>query len=81
MIVASVQLWYFAGSSDKVYKAVVTNNNGHFTLTAYWGRRGRTMQFQVKAANTSQWIVMREFHALVASKTRKGYREMNNIPA
>lgn len=82
MIVARSLLWFCHGSSDKVYRAEVTQNpNGSYTLTAFWGRRGKSMQSQIKGVYGSHWMVMQAFHGLVASKTVKGYRQVESVPA
>lgn len=81
-IVARSLLWFCYGSSDKVYRAEVRDNgNGTFTLTAHWGRRGKSMQSQEKGVYGSHWQAMQAFHGLVASKTMKGYREVESVPA
>lgn len=82
MIVARQLLWYHFGTSDKVYKAEVRDNgNGTFTLAAHWGRRGKSMQSQEKGIFSSHWQAMTAFHSLVGSKTSKGYREVDSVPA
>lgn len=73
MTVASVSLHYQYGTSDKVYKCVVTMDNGTYTLTAFWGRRGKTMQSQVKGNYPFHWIAVREMHNLAGTKQAKGY--------
>lgn len=79
MTVASVHLWFIGGTSDKVYKAEVTMQDGTYTLTAHWGRRGKTMQSQVKGNYPFQWIAIREMHNLVGTKTSKGYRVTERV--
>jgi predicted DNA-binding WGR domain protein len=74
MTVASISLHYQYGTSDKVYKAVVTMQDGTYTLTGHWGRRGKTMQKQVKGTFSFHWDAVREMHNLAASKQAKGYR-------
>lgn len=82
MIVARQLLWFCYGTSDKVYRAEVTDNgNGTFTLAAHWGRRGKTMQSQEKGTFSSHWQAMTAFRNLVGSKTSKGYREVEGVPA
>lgn len=82
MLIARTLLWYFYGNSDKVYRAEVRDNgNGTFTLTAHWGRRGKTMQSQTKGTFHSKWEAMASYHELVDSKTAKGYQVTEQTPA
>jgi predicted DNA-binding WGR domain protein len=74
MTILRTHLWFFAGSSDKVYIVTLLLSHGVYTLTAQWGRRGKSLQSQVKGNFASEWDARREFHNLVASKTGKGYR-------
>lgn len=73
MVIAQTSLWYYGGTSDKVYVITVTDNGGVVTVKAEWGRRGKTMQSQIKCV-TSRPEAMKEFYGLRASKTAKGYR-------
>lgn len=79
MNIASMNLWYFQGTSDKVYKVVLTMKDGIYTLTAFWGRRGKTMQSQVKGEYPFHWDAVREMHNLVATKTGKGYKVTERV--
>lgn len=81
MSILRTHLWFIGGSSDKVYVVELALVNGVYTLTARWGRRGKTMQSQVKGNFTSEWTARREFHSLVASKTAKGYRVTEAVGA
>lgn len=81
MTILKTSLWFFAGTSDKVYIATLTLTNGVYTLTAQWGRRGKTLQSQIKGNYTRDWDALREFHKLVASKTGKGYRVTEKVGA
>lgn len=74
MTIRKTSLWFCEGTSDKVYHVTLTLTDGVYTLSAQWGRRGKTLQSQVKGNYTSDWQATRAFHDLVASKTRKGYR-------
>lgn len=73
MVIAQTSLWYYGGTSDKVYIITAIDNNGVVTVKAEWGRRGKTMQSQVKVV-TNRAAAMTEFYSLKASKTAKGYR-------
>jgi predicted DNA-binding WGR domain protein len=81
MTILKTSLWFFAGTSDKVYIATLTLTNGVYTLTAQWGRRGKTLQSQTKGTYTSDWDARREFHNLVGSKARKGYQVTDEVVA
>lgn len=74
MTLATMDLHYQYGTSDKVYKVVLTMKDGTYTLTAFWGRRGKTMQSQVKGVYPFHWDAVRAMHSLVATKTGKGYK-------
>lgn len=79
MIVASITLHYFGGTSDKVYKCVVTMDNGTYTLTGHWGRRGNRLVSQVKGTFHFHWDAVREMHNLASSKQVKGYRVTERV--
>jgi predicted DNA-binding WGR domain protein len=81
MTVLRTNLWFYAGSSDKVYIVTLLLTNGVYTVAAQWGRRGNTMQSQIKGNFASEWAARREFHSLVASKTAKGYRVTEAVGA
>jgi len=74
MTILRTHLWFVGGSSDKVYIVTLLLTNGVYTVAAQWGRRGKSLQQQVKGNFTSEWQARREFHSLVASKTVKGYQ-------
>ena len=85
--ILSSLLWYCYGSSDKVYLVkLIKSAGGNFMLRAEWGRRGKSMQSQVKGVfasslGTGEWDAKRAFHSLVASKTAKGYKVVDSVPA
>jgi len=81
MTILRTHLWFFAGTSDKVYIVTLALVNGVYTLTAQWGRRGKTLKNQIKGNYTSDWDARREFHNLVGSKTRKGYQVTEKVGA
>lgn len=81
-IVRKTSLWFFAGTSDKVYHVTLVRTVGeNFLLRAEWGRRGKTLQSQSKGIFGSHWEALQAFHALVASKTAKGYRVTEEVVA
>lgn len=79
MTIAKTSLWFYDGSSDKVYVATVTENNGTFAVKGEWGRRGRTMQSQTKGEFGSKWAAIAAYDSLVDSKTSKGYQVTEKI--
>lgn len=72
-VIAQTSLWYYGGTSDKVYVITATESNGVVTVKAEWGRRGKKMQTQIKVV-TNRAAAMTEFCSLRSSKTAKGYR-------
>lgn len=79
-IIRIARLWYCAGTSDKVYVAqLYKTSGGNFMLRAEWGRRGKSMQSQVKGLFHGEWDARRAYHSLVASKTNKGYSVMVSL--
>jgi len=82
MTVLRTHLWFYAGSSDKVYIVTLARNDeGNYVLTAHWGRRGKTLQSQTKGVYENQWRATRDFRYLVASKTQKGYQVTEAVGA
>lgn len=73
MTVASISLHYQYGTSDKVYRAEVNMKDGTYTLIGHWGRRGKSLQSQVKGTYRFHWDAIREMHNLASSKQSKGY--------
>lgn len=78
-VILQTRLWFCQGTSDKVYLVrLIKTIGGNFMLRAEWGRRGKSMQSQVKGVFASslgqgEWDARRAFHKLVAEKTNKGY--------
>lgn len=73
-VILQTRLWFCYGTSDKVYLVqLIKTVGGNFMLRAEWGRRGKSMQSQVKGVFDGEWDARRAFHDLVASKTNKGY--------
>jgi len=79
-IILKTRLWFCSGTSDKVYIVeLIKTVSGNFMLRAEWGRRGKSMQSQVKGVYASslgsgEWEAKRAFHGLVGEKTQKGYQ-------
>lgn len=81
MVITSTSLWFYGGSSDKVYVATVKQQGGLYVVTGQWGRRGKTMQSQTKGAFGSRYEAMVAYNSLVNSKTVKGYRVTERVGA
>ena len=79
MTIAKTSLWYYFGSSDKIYVATVTENNGRFTVKGEWGRRGKNLQSQIKGEFASKHAAIIAYNSLVDSKTGKGYQVTEKV--
>lgn len=79
MIVAKTSLWFYCGSSDKVYVATVTEQNGRFTVKGEWGRRGKNLQSQIKGEFGNKYAALIAYNSLVDSKTGKGYQVTEKV--
>jgi len=79
-IILKTRLWFYSGTSDKVYVVqLIKTVGGNFMLRAEWGRRGKSMQSQVKGAFEGEWEAKRAFHGLVGEKTQKGYQIVEEV--
>ena len=75
MTIAQTSLWYIGGKSDKVYVVTARENVfGHWVVVAEWGRRGKTMQSQVKGEFSHRGSAMSCFNQVVLGKRVKGYQ-------
>jgi len=75
----AVQLFYQAGTSDKVYNAaMVTDESGTFTVRVEWGRRGSNLNQGTKAVRATREAAQRAYDKVVREKTRKGYQEITD---
>ncbi len=75
MVIAQTSLWYYGGTSDKVYVVTARENVfGNWIVVAEWGRRGKTMQSQIKGEFATRGSAMATFNEVVRSKTVKGYQ-------
>ena len=77
-LIRKTVLWFCEGTSDKVYIASVMENNGVYEVVGEWGRRGKTLQSQIKGRYTTDWQAHQAYLDLVASKRVKGYEACNN---
>jgi hypothetical protein len=67
------RLWFCQGSSDKIYVAQIIHTGDCYEVRGQWGRRGKTMQSQVKGRYTSEWMAVSAYTTLVSQKQEKGY--------
>lgn len=74
MVIAQTSLWYYGGTSDKVYVVTAREEACRVVVEAHWGRRGKTMQSQVKGEFSTRGAAMATFNEVVRSKTVKGYQ-------
>lgn len=73
-LIRQTKLWFCEGSSDKVYIAqVFQRGDDYYEVRGSWGRRGKTMQSQVKSQHATEWQATHAYQSLVASKQDKGY--------
>lgn len=77
-LIRRTKLWFHEGTSDKVYIVSVLESNGVYLLVAEWGRRGKTLQSQIKGHFMSDWMANHAYLELVASKQKKGYNATTN---
>lgn len=76
-LIRQTKLWFCEGSSDKVYIASVYESNGTYLVVGQWGRRGKTLQSQIKGRFTTDWQAHNAYLSLVDSKRAKGYDATN----
>lgn len=76
-LIRQTKLWFCEGTSDKVYIVSVYENNGVYMVVAQWGRRGKTLQSQIKGRFTSDWQAHNAYLNLVSQKQDKGYTVTN----
>ena len=77
-LIRKTVLWFCEGTSDKVYIASVMENNGVYEVVGEWGRRGKTLQSQIKGRYTTDWQAHNAYLNLVDSKRVKGYEACNH---
>jgi bifunctional non-homologous end joining protein LigD len=68
------ELYFQQGSSDKVYHLQLENVQDQWSVQAQWGRRGSTLQSDVKVSNTSYEEAKRVYDRVLREKTGKGYQ-------
>jgi len=71
----SITLYYREGPSDKVYTAILRQEQGGWLVDAQWGRRGSTMQTGTKTNSPVPYESAKKIYdKLVSSKMAKGYK-------
>lgn len=78
-----IELFYREGSSDKIYKVHLKNENNYWSVDFAYGRRGSTLNTGSKITNTTYVKAKVLYDKLVMEKTCKGYKSnttTNNDP-
>ena len=68
------ELYFQQGSSDKVYHLQLESVGDKWTVKAQWGRRGATLQSDVKANDVSYEEAKRVYDRVFREKMGKGYK-------
>lgn len=72
----SIELFYREGSSDKVYKASITEESTGFVVCFAYGRRGNALTTGTKTAKPVPYDQAQKiYNKLIQEKTAKGYKE------
>jgi predicted DNA-binding WGR domain protein len=77
-----IQLYFQEGRSDKIYIVDLRlNEEGKWEVFAQWGRRGRSMQSQIKIRTKWYFDAAKEYRKLVLAKKDKGYLVLDDSHA
>jgi bifunctional non-homologous end joining protein LigD len=68
------EMYFRQGSSDKVYHLQLENVEEKWSVQAQWGRRGSTLQSDVKVSNRTYEEAKRVYDRILREKTGKGYQ-------
>src|SRR5258705_5025085 len=68
------ELYFRQGSTDKVYHLQLENAQARWSVQAQWGRRGSTLQSDIKVSDTTYEEARRVYDRLLREKTGKGYQ-------
>src|SRR5258705_8150365 len=68
------ELYFRQGSTDKVYHLQLENAQARWSVQAQWGRRGSTLQSDIKVSDTTYEDAKRVYDRLLREKTGKGYQ-------
>lgn len=81
-IIESANLYFKAGSSDKVYNATIEQVDDKYVVNFSYGRRGSALK---SGSKTTSPVVMKDakiiFDKLVREKTSKGYQYLDGASA
>jgi bifunctional non-homologous end joining protein LigD len=69
-----VELYFRQGSSDKVYHLQLENAQEQWCVQAQWGRRGSSLQSDIKVSDSTYEEAKRVYDRLLREKTGKGYQ-------
>jgi hypothetical protein len=76
IVLERTELWYYGGTSDKVYNVTIYHNttSNTFTVEAEYGRRGNNnLAISEKYQGGNRGAAWVKYKAAVDSKTKKGY--------
>ena len=76
IILERTELWYYGGTSDKVYNVTIFHNTTSqtYTVEAEYGRRGNTnLATSQKYQGGNRGTAWNNYQATIDSKTKKGY--------
>jgi bifunctional non-homologous end joining protein LigD len=68
------ELYFRQGSSDKVYHLQLEKENDQWSVHAQWGRRGSSLQSDVKATGVPYEEAKRVYDRILREKMGKGYQ-------
>ena len=67
------ELYFRQGGSDKVYHLQLENVQDRWSVQAQWGRRGSTLQSDLKTSDVPYEEAKRVYDRILREKTGKGY--------
>jgi bifunctional non-homologous end joining protein LigD len=68
------ELYFQQGGSDKVYHLQLENDQDKWSVSAQWGRRGSSLQSDVKVSRVTYEDAKRVYDRILREKTGKGYQ-------
>jgi bifunctional non-homologous end joining protein LigD len=74
MQIERAELYFRQGSSDKVYHLQLEGENDQWSVRAQWGRRGSSLQSDVKATGVVYEEAKRAYDRILREKMGKGYQ-------
>lgn len=79
-VIDRTDLWYQAGSSDKVYQAEILQKGSGYVVNFAYGRRGSNLKSGTKTASPVSLSKAQEvYDKLIAEKTGKGYQVTKKV--